>query len=154
MNVIGSELNTLFYFTEGWVRIDINWPVKQWVQSNKLRHIIQITCKTCDIRIHQPVPISVKNERKPFIVIDTFPKRKVNRQARSVNCAPGIKECCREKMYISFADIGWDDWIIHPPGYDAYFCRGACTSTASITMSGSNYNSVIRVSIFKTCCGL
>lgn len=71
----------------------------------------------------------------------------MKRQRRSINCSAGVSECCREKLYISFAEIGWDDWILHPHGYDAYFCRGSCASAATITLSGSHYNTVVRVSI-------
>lgn len=90
-------------------------------------------------------PICLKHKRKPFIVIDTYSNRKSSRQKRNINCYSGTTECCREKLFISFADIGWDDWILYPRGYDAYFCRGSCESAASVTMSGSHYSSVIRV---------
>ena len=93
------------------------------------------------------MPISLHQDRKPFIVIDTLPQRTISRQSRNVNCAAGSTECCREKLYISFAEIGWDDWIIHPAGYDAYFCRGTCSSAASVSTSGSHYNTVLRVSL-------
>lgn len=56
-----------------------------------------------------------------------------------------MKECCRDELYINFEDIGWNDWILHPNGYHAYFCRGSCSSAASLTISGSLYNNVIRV---------
>ena len=44
------------------------------------------------------------------------------------NCQIGDNEkrCCRFPLYISFADIGWDRWIITPDGVQAYFCRGHC----------------------------
>lgn len=73
-------------------------------------------------------------------------KNSNKRQRRSLDCSAGITDCCREKLYISFEEIGWNDWIIHPPGYDAYFCRGTCSTAATITMSGSPYRSVITVS--------
>ncbi|XP_035828010.1 univin-like [Aplysia californica] len=34
--------------------------------------------------------------------------------------------CCRHQVYISFSDIGWDDWVVAPEGYNAYFCKGDC----------------------------
>lgn len=34
--------------------------------------------------------------------------------------------CQRTPLYIDFKEIGWDSWIIAPPGYDAYECRGVC----------------------------
>lgn len=130
----------------GWVKIDVAWPIKNWFQYHELTHVIQISCKTCGTNSTHS-SIYLQNERKPFIVVDTHSQRKHRRQRRNVNCSAGVTECCREKYYISFADIGWNDWILHPSGYHAYFCRGTCLSTATVTMSASHYNSVMRVNI-------
>jgi TGF-beta receptor len=131
-------------FDEGWVKIDLNWSVRNWLQYEELTHVVQIACKTCGPK---HVPIGLKNDRKPFIVIDTLPQKNLNRGRRSsVNCSPQTKTCCRESQYISFADIGWDDWIIFPPGYDAYFCRGTCSTAGSITRDGSYHSTIMRVS--------
>ncbi|XP_069474983.1 bone morphogenetic protein 10 [Ambystoma mexicanum] len=35
--------------------------------------------------------------------------------------------CKKAPLYIDFKDIGWDSWIIAPPGYEAYECRGVCS---------------------------
>lgn len=35
--------------------------------------------------------------------------------------------------------------ILHPAGYDAYFCRGSCASAATITSDASNYHLFVRV---------
>jgi len=29
-------------------------------------------------------------------------------------------------MYVDFSEIGWDDWIVAPPGYEAFYCAGDC----------------------------
>jgi len=34
--------------------------------------------------------------------------------------------CCRRPLWISFREIGWDDWILAPDGYQAYYCYGSC----------------------------
>jgi len=72
-----------------------------------------------------------------------------NRHKRNINCHPGVSECCRENLYISFAEIGWDEWILQPRGYHAYFCHGSCNNAASITQSGAHHSSLIQVSISK-----
>lgn len=122
---------------------DIAWPVKNWVDHHDLSHTIQVACETCS---SSNLPISTHNDRKPFIVIDTFPQRTISRQSRSLNCGPGSSECCRDSLFIDFASIGWDDWIIHPKGYNAYFCRGTCNRVASITKSGAHHSTVLNVS--------
>lgn len=34
--------------------------------------------------------------------------------------------CQRASLKVNFGDIGWDSWIVAPPEYDAYECRGLC----------------------------
>ena len=128
---------------ESWEKIDVAWPVKNWVEFHDLSHTIQVACETCSTK---HLPISMHSDRKPFIVIDTFPQRTISRQARSANCGLGSTECCRDALYIDFATIGWDDWIIHPKGYNAYFCRGTCDRVASITNAGTHHSTVLNVS--------
>lgn len=35
--------------------------------------------------------------------------------------------CRRRPMYVDFALIAYDEWIIAPPGYEAYQCSGKCS---------------------------
>ncbi|KAK2866068.1 hypothetical protein Q7C36_002124 [Tachysurus vachellii] len=34
--------------------------------------------------------------------------------------------CRRTSLKVNFKDIGWDKWIVAPPEYDAYECKGVC----------------------------
>ncbi|XP_071768597.1 growth/differentiation factor 2 isoform X1 [Centroberyx gerrardi] len=34
--------------------------------------------------------------------------------------------CRRTSLKVNFRDIGWDSWILAPPEYDAFECRGLC----------------------------
>nr|XP_057917949.1 growth/differentiation factor 2 [Doryrhamphus excisus] len=34
--------------------------------------------------------------------------------------------CRRTSLKVNFKDIGWDRWIVAPPEYDAFECRGLC----------------------------
>uniref|UniRef100_A0A6V7KCF8 TGF-beta family profile domain-containing protein n=1 Tax=Bracon brevicornis TaxID=1563983 RepID=A0A6V7KCF8_9HYME len=37
------------------------------------------------------------------------------------------KNPCRKRpLYVDFSTINYDDWIVAPPGYDAYQCMGKC----------------------------
>ncbi|XP_030377556.1 inhibin beta A chain [Scaptodrosophila lebanonensis] len=127
-----------------WMKIDIEWPIKRWFGNHDLSHIVQITCESCDIESMEEI-ISVDKDYRPFIMIDTQNRRTKSRQKRSINCADGVTECCREKLYISFADIGWSNWILQPAGYDAYFCRGSCSSVASVTQAASHHSSLLKI---------
>lgn len=120
------------------------------MKYQNLYHVIDISCNTCEK--HPTVDLfSLDYGYRPFIVVNTTSSQTIKRQRRSINCSPGVSECCRDKLYISFAEIGWNDWILHPAGYDAYFCRGSCASAATITSEASNYHLFVRVS-FQCCC--
>lgn len=133
---------------EGWVKTDIKFMVKKWIGRHRLKHAIQIACTTCSTD-HDIAPVSVEQTLKPFLVIHTAPLPQRNRPKRNSNCLPEMKECCRDDLYINFQDIGWSDWILHPSGYHAYFCRGSCSTAASLTTGGSSYNNVIRKLLAK-----
>lgn len=141
---IATEKTTL---SDGWVKFDLAFVVKNWLEYRELSHAIQVVCTTCSDS--SKAPVSLEPDHKPFLIVNTDTLSKSRRTKRNTSCAPGVTECCRENLYISFAAIGWDDWIISPVGYDAYFCRGSCSNAASITLSGSHYNSVIRKLIYQ-----
>lgn len=126
-----------------WEKIDIANTMKVWLEKGSLEHMIHITCDDCS---SSNLPISTQNDTKPFIVIDTIPQKSISRQRRNVNCNPQSTECCRDSLYIDFAEIGWSDWIISPKGYHAYFCRGTCARISSITQSESDHATAIQVS--------
>ncbi|TSM28173.1 Bone morphogenetic protein 10 [Bagarius yarrelli] len=35
-------------------------------------------------------------------------------------------QCKRTALYVDFKEIGWDSWIVAPPGFEAYTCHGEC----------------------------
>ncbi|XP_038144669.1 growth/differentiation factor 6-A [Cyprinodon tularosa] len=34
--------------------------------------------------------------------------------------------CSKKALYVNFKELGWDDWIIAPLGYEAHHCEGVC----------------------------
>ena len=61
-------------------------------------------------------------------------RRHAKRSSRSPRSRKGRKHrrrrrrnlCRRRSMYVDFGEIGWDDWIVAPPGYEAFYCAGDC----------------------------
>ena len=82
-----------------------------------------------------------------YQIIFVFRSLLHRRPKRSAECSVSPNECCRESLYVSFAEIGWDDWIIRPEGYNAYFCRGSCNTPMAIMNSASHHNSILQVNI-------
>ncbi|KAJ8415441.1 hypothetical protein AAFF_G00424210 [Aldrovandia affinis] len=36
-------------------------------------------------------------------------------------------QCKKTSLYVEFKDIGWENWILAPTGYEAFECKGICT---------------------------
>ncbi|XP_007560157.2 growth/differentiation factor 2-like [Poecilia formosa] len=51
---------------------------------------------------------------------------RVRRPRRTKRKADG-EYCRRTSLRVSFKDIGWNSWIVAPPEYDAFECRGVCS---------------------------
>ncbi|NXW67420.1 INHBC protein, partial [Hirundo rustica] len=64
---------------------------------------------------------------QPFLVAKVKVKEPDHRVAkRSLRCSQNSDLCCRKDYYVDFRDIGWNDWIIKPEGYQINYCVGQC----------------------------
>ena len=85
------------------------------------------------------------NKRRPFLVINTAksdPPRGTSK--RSVGCESNSSRCCKKSLYVSFAEIGWDEWVIAPEGYYANYCSGKCSVQFSPRDYKSAHSSVLN----------
>ncbi|KAM7354242.1 decapentaplegic morphogen isoform 1-T2 [Cochliomyia hominivorax] len=67
--------------------------------------------------------------------------------------------CRRHSLYVDFADVGWSDWIVAPPGYDAFYCHGRCPFPIAEHLNSTNHavvqtlvNSINPGKVPKACC--
>ncbi|KXJ11069.1 growth/differentiation factor 8 [Exaiptasia diaphana] len=113
-----------------WVSIEIQKIVKSWKRralSEDIREMnqnktLEITCSNCE-NLNEEA-IGSNSTARPFIVIDVVSV--MARKKRSINCRPGIRSCCLQELYVSFADMGWDNWILIPEGLNVNYCTGSC----------------------------
>ncbi|XP_023311851.1 bone morphogenetic protein 5-like [Anoplophora glabripennis] len=49
------------------------------------------------------------------------------------------RDCRLHNLYISFKDLKWQDWIIAPTGYSAYYCSGTCNFPLHGHMNATNH---------------
>ncbi|XP_015607274.1 protein 60A [Cephus cinctus] len=49
------------------------------------------------------------------------------------------RTCKIQTLYVSFKDLKWQDWIIAPDGYDAYYCSGECNFPLNAHMNATNH---------------
>nr|AAB27337.1 bone morphogenetic protein-7, xBMP-7 [Xenopus laevis, Peptide Partial, 102 aa] [Xenopus laevis] len=47
--------------------------------------------------------------------------------------------CKKHELFVSFRDLGWQDWIIAPEGYAAYYCDGECAFPLNSFMNATNH---------------
>lgn len=123
--------------------------VESWVNDNKTNFGLELSVDSQNIRELVELDMSVDSagsdvERvmtsSNYSEIVTSPTLDVYAQEKDIlkrvkrhnrrrgNCKKSDEEtkCCRYPIKISFADIGWDDWIIAPHEYRGYYCSGNC----------------------------
>jgi len=67
--------------------------------------------------------------------------------------------CQRHALYIDFEMVGWNDWIVAPSGYSAFYCQGDCSLPQRAHSNATNHaivqsivNSVNPGAAPKPCC--
>ncbi|XP_060088792.1 embryonic growth/differentiation factor 1 [Heteronotia binoei] len=77
-----------------------------------------------------------------LLVISLAPKQcKGSRSKRSSHYVPaGLSNICKpRRLYVSFSDIGWENWIIAPQGYMANYCLGECPFPLAEELNSTNH---------------
>jgi len=49
------------------------------------------------------------------------------------------RDCDKRMLRVSFRDLNWQDWIIAPDAYNAYFCQGECSFPLNSHMNATNH---------------
>lgn len=68
------------------------------------------------------------------------------------------RHCQKRQFRVSFRDLGWEDWIIAPDFYEAYYCDGECSFPLNSHMNATNHAIVqtlmhlMNSSVPKPCC--
>ncbi|KAJ6664283.1 hypothetical protein lerEdw1_008502 [Lerista edwardsae] len=52
---------------------------------------------------------------------------------------PASNLCKPRRLYISFSDVGWENWIIAPKGYMANYCFGECPFPLTMEQNSTNH---------------
>ncbi|XP_022671106.1 bone morphogenetic protein 2-B-like isoform X2 [Varroa jacobsoni] len=66
-------------------------------------------------------------------------KRAATRHHRRKSYNRQKEQCRRHSLYINFNDVGWNDWIVAPQGYNAYYCQGNCPFPIPEHLNGTNH---------------
>ncbi|TRY90335.1 hypothetical protein DNTS_015229 [Danionella cerebrum] len=99
--------------------------------------MLQVRCPTCSCYSSE--------DKTPFLHLHTrsngpdrsrrAPKIPWSPTAIDKLMRPGPEgtDCKREQIEISFQDLGWDNWIVHPKAFTFYYCHGNCSDTERTT---------------------
>lgn len=86
-------------------------------------------------------------------------KNKKKRKNKKKNKKKFTKGCSRKPLYVDFSSVGWNDWIVAPPGYNAFYCDGECHWPFDDHLNATNHaivqdlvNSIDPRSVPKPCC--
>ncbi|NXN88346.1 GDF3 factor, partial [Bombycilla garrulus] len=76
-----------------------------------------------------------------LLLVSLGPRCRAARGRRSAPSAPSAPSplCKPRRLYISFSDVGWENWIIAPQGYLANYCRGECPFPLAAELNGTNH---------------
>ncbi|XP_012606970.2 growth/differentiation factor 10 [Microcebus murinus] len=69
-----------------------------------------------------------------------FDKKTMQKARRKQWDEPRV--CSRRYLKVDFADIGWNEWIISPKSFDAYYCAGACEFPMPKVVRPSNHATI------------
>ncbi|XP_033726914.1 bone morphogenetic protein 7-like [Pecten maximus] len=58
---------------------------------------------------------------------------------RSPRRVPRQWPCQRRTLYMKFRDLGWQNWIIAPDGFKAFYCDGECSFPLGAHMNATNH---------------
>lgn len=147
-NDISNLLDNAFVFSNiqqnsDTVYLDITTLLQTWLEnptesfgitvsfSTNMSDVLKISSKSSSDKTGK---LAFQDEMEPVLEVFSYQKLILGREKRQTDrtsrrdCVKGDGEnrCCRFRTYISFADIGWDTWIIKPSGYEAYYCDGEC----------------------------
>ncbi|KXJ68616.1 inhibin beta chain-like [Aedes albopictus] len=135
----------------GWQEIDVTNAVRAW-HSEKTNDSLRlfVDCSGCGnkITIHlfdenqnknkesflkaqkinpKKKPENFIDYNRPYLYVSLATNHVKRLRRRALDCTGAPNEqCCKQKFYVDFKALKWDDWIIRPHGYFANYCKGSC----------------------------
>ena len=95
--------------------------------------------------------------RRSHYIRNSYRNRSSLRRSQRKKMHRGV--CKRHSLYVDFADVGWNDWIVAPAGVEIYYCHGTCNYPLTEHMNTTNHaivqtimNSINPSLVPKSCC--
>ncbi|XP_033323946.1 protein decapentaplegic [Megalopta genalis] len=151
----------------GTISLDVHPAVERWIDDPKNNHGLLVHVhgsKQEHVRLKRS--INERNETwvisRPMLFTYTddgrykmssasqIMDRRARRAALRKNRRKDGRENCRRlPLYVDFADVGWNDWIVAPPGYDAFYCHGDCPFPLADHLNSTNH-AIVQNLVYST----
>ena len=173
------DTRTVWSHLTAWEAFDITSAVVRWIAKPESNYGIKVQVRTDGsalpglkhVRLKRDTSVHVRDEswhsERPLLVTYSGDGVSHSRQRRRTRRARKRKKgsrkmknhCKRRQLYVDFRNVGWDDWIVAPPGYQAYHCDGECPYVIGNNLNATNHaivqglvNSVDPTQAPKPCC--
>ncbi|XP_074102255.1 glass bottom boat [Cotesia typhae] len=153
---------------ESWLTLNVSAALQHWVNNPEGNRGLYLSVHPADRSVHEMRPEDVgivgfrgDVDKQPFMVgffkSSGMREKKVRqkrdaRRRRKSDASPldyrnpytdptiyNSRTCRIQTLYVSFRDLQWQDWIIAPDGYDAYYCSGDCNFPLNAHMNATNH---------------
>ncbi|MPC22470.1 Bone morphogenetic protein 2 [Portunus trituberculatus] len=151
--------------------LDVADAIRRWIATPKsnnglLVEVIPFSKTSTLDASHVRLKRSAREEelwsqQQPLLVVYANDgKAQVRTKRAVVNKHKKTRDTCRRhRLHVDFRQVGWDDWIVAPSGYDAYFCKGDCHFPLHDSLNTTNHavvqtlvNSRYPDRVPKACC--
>lgn len=159
-----------------WESFDVSPAVARWAMEGHPNHgfvveVVHLDSEDSDTHRHVRVSRSLHQDEdswpqmRPLLVTFSHDGKgqvlhtREKRQARNTKQRKKHKaNCRRHALYVDFSDVGWNDWIVAPPGYHAFYCQGECPFPLADHLNSTNHAIVqtlvnsVNTNIPRACC--
>ncbi|KAK6489694.1 bone morphogenetic protein 2-like [Huso huso] len=158
-----------------WESFDVSPAVMRWIMHGHANHgfmveVVHLDNQGRDSKKHVRISRSLHDDEeswpqvRPLLV--TFSHdgkghvlhKREKRQGKPKQKKRLKASCRRHPLYVDFSDVGWNDWIVAPPGYHAFYCQGECPFPLADHLNSTNHAIVqtlvnsVNSNIPKACC--
>lgn len=153
---------------QGLESFDIRPAVQHWSLNPNENFGLEVHLATNEespnVHVHNHEGASA--DRKPHLVTfshdgaqHVYRRRRKRRSTVNRSAANEGSYCQRLPLYVNFVEVGWNDWIVAPPGYKAFYCNGECPFPIADHLNTTNHaivqtlmNSVNENLVPRACC--
>ncbi|KMQ95783.1 protein decapentaplegic [Lasius niger] len=156
----------------GTISLDVHPAVERWLRNQRDNHglLVHVTGARARAREHVRLKRAADEHKDAWVVkrpmlytymddgkYERASVERILERARRARRADtrknrrkdGRENCRRHTLYVDFADVGWNDWIVAPPGYDAFYCHGDCPFPLADHLNSTNH-AIVQTLVYST----